>query len=275
MSADHLPPGSGAATEAYAEIWDSWKLYGPLIGTIRNYGISVIPDDWVPWLIWDLGLEDVVPYVRDMRQALAEGPAWQRARGTARGIEIGIGWVESAGIVAPPDQRHDWWQFQVGFEVPVSDVQQLQQLVGIINLSKAAEDELFRIFSPGADFRPIRMDWHRMDRGKADGYSGERIWEGGPLVSMGWTGAAVTELQSEVLAGFEITEVTLARWFAGCRFDVSRMDSRRQPMSQVAITLGAAVSDYAFAHDTWPVVWPESWDEASEPSVTSTSWGEA
>lgn len=275
MSTDLLPPGSGAATEAYSAIWDSWGLYGHFIGTIKNYGITIVPDDWVPWLIWDLGLEEIVPYVRDYRKALAEGPAWQRARGTSRGIEIGIGWVESAGVVAPPDQRHDWWKFQVGFDVPASDVEQMQQLVGIINLSKAAEDEVFRLFSPGADFRPIRMDRHRMDRGLADGYSGVRVWEGGPLISMGWVGAARTDLQPVVTAAFKVCEATLARWFDVYRLDHSRMDRRRIGAVQVATTLASASGDYAFANDTWPVVWPETWDEATEPSLQSTSWGEA
>lgn len=274
MSADHLPPGSGAGTEAFAEIWDSWKFYGPLIGTIRNYGISIIPDDWVPWLIWDLGLEDVVPYVRDMRQALAEGPAWQRARGTARGIEIGIGWVESAGVVAEPDQRHNWWEFQVGFAVPASDVEQLRQLLGIINLSKASEDELFRMFSPGADYRPVRMDLHRMDDGQMDGYSGVRLWDGGPLISMGWVGASAIETESETTVSLQRFDTSLSVWFEGLRFDTHRMGERPAVALASVTALATATDDYLLDDDAWPLVWPESWDAATEPHLASTSWGE-
>lgn len=274
MSDDQLPNFRLALTVALSRIWDGWSDYRPLIATVKGIGVTHTPDDWVPWFIWDRGLEDIVPYVRDMRQALAEGPAWQRARGTARGIEIGIGWVQSAGVVAPPDQRHDWWQFQVGFEVPVSDVQQLQQLVGIINLSKAAEGELFRLFSPGADFRPIRMDWHQMDEGQADGYSGVRVWDGGPLVSMGWVGASVVEPAPAGLAAIIVREARASEWFDGYRFDIDHMDGRPPATLQNAFGVAIGAEDYAFAHDAWPPYWPGSWEAAAEPSVTSTSWGE-
>lgn len=274
MSDEQLPNFRLPMTVALARIWDSWSDIRPLIATVKEIGVTYTPDDWVPWFIWDLGLEDIVPYVRDMRQALAEGPAWQRARGTSRGIEIGIGWVESAGVVAEPDQRHDWWQFQVAFSRPASDIEQLQQLVGIIDLSKAAEGELFRLFSPGADLRPIRMDWHQMDEGQADGYSGVRVWEGGPLVSMGWVGASTVETEAVASAAIILREARASEWFEGYRFDIDHMDERPLPTLQSAGGIAVGAEDYAFAHDAWPPVWPESWAAASQPSVTSTSWGE-
>jgi hypothetical protein len=262
----------GPATRALAHIWDSWSKYAPLIGTIKHIGITNIPDDWVPWLIWDQGLEDIVPYVRDMRQALAEGPAWLRTRGTPAGISTGISFVQSAGIVAASDQRHQWWEFQVAFEQPPSDVAQIQQLDGIIRLSKASEDELFRMYSPGADFRPVRMDMHRMDDGLMDAYSGVRLWDGGPLISFGWANSIATDFGASAIEGVEVTVSIDLSWFDGMRFDQDRMGTRPESLTAYSAELDVSTDTYAFAADSWPVVWPTSWEAAAEPATLTTSW---
>lgn len=271
-----IPVDSGPIAHGYADIWNSWSDHAPLIATIKDFGINIVPDDWVAWFVWDLGLEAVVPYVRDMRQALAEGPAWQRTRGTPRGIEIGIGWVQSAGTVAAPDQRHAWWEFQVSFDTPVADIEQLRQLDGIIGLSKAAEDELFRMVSPGADWRPVRMDFHRFDDGLMDGYSGTALWSGGPLVSMGWTGAFVQDVEPSATSSIQVADATALIWFEGSRLDEVVSDERAPlPALLSAATVAIANDSTVFADDVWPIVWPESWADAAQPQIYSSPWGAA
>lgn len=257
-----------------ADIWNSWSVNAPLIGTIKDYGISIVPDDWVPWFVWDLGLEEVVPYVRDMRQALAEGPLWQRTRGTPRGIEIGIGWVQSSGTVAAPDQRHAWWEFQVSFETPVADIEQLRQLDGIIRLSKAAEDELFRMASPGADWRPVRMDIHRYDDGLMDGYSGAALWPGGPLVSLGWCGVYVQDVGPDTTISMQVADAGALVWFEGSRLDEIMSDELAPlPALMSAATVEIANESTAFADDVWPLVWPDNWADAAQPQIFGSHWG--
>lgn len=260
------------ATRALAAIWDSWSEYAPFIGLIKTIGVTSIPDDWVPWLIFDQGLEDIVPYVRDMRQALAIGPTWQRTRGTPAGISTGISFVQSAGTVAASDQRHQWWEFQVAFEQPPADIAQIRQLDGIIGLSKAAEDELFRMYSPGADFRPVRMDMHRMDQGLMDGYSGVRLWEGGPLISFGWANSIAIDFGSDAATGADLTVSTALSWFDGLRMDRDRFGDRIATLTATTAEIEAASSSYAFAADTWPAIWSASWDTAAEPASLETSW---
>lgn len=259
-----------------ADIWNSWSVHAPLIGAIKDYGINIVPDGWVPWFVWDLGLEEVVPYVRDTRQALAEGPLWQRTRGTPRGIEIGIGWVQSTGTVAAPDQRHAWWEFQVSFDVPVADIEQLRQLDGIIGLSKAAEDELFRMVSPGADWRPVRMDLHRYDDGLMDGYSGTALWPGGPLVSFAWADVHIEDVDVSTTICVQVLEADALSWFEGGRFDLVRMDERLPLPALMSVAQLAVANDAEiFDHDVWPIVWPESWEEAAQPHLSSSQWGAA
>lgn len=227
MSEKLLPNSAGPFTHALAVAWDTEGRYGHLAGTIKDYGITITPDDWVPWFIYDLGLEDVIPYVRTYRQVLAEGPAWLATRGTPAAISIGIGWVESSGEVAPPDGRHNWWEFQVSFDEPPKDLAQLRQLFGIINLSKASEDELFRMYSPGYDFRPVRMDEHRFDDGWFDDYSGQERWEGGPIISFGRDETGVTEFGIEAFGAAMFTSTRVVSLFDGERFDEIVADETR------------------------------------------------
>lgn len=256
----------------YASIWDSWTDYGALIGTIKDYGITIVPDDWVSWFIWDLGLEDVVPYVRDYRKVLADGPAWQRTRGTTTGISTGISFVQSAGVVAASDQRHNWWEFQVAFAEPASDLAQIQQLDGIIRLSRAAEDELFRMYSPGYDFRPVRMDMHRMDEGLMDGYSGEALWIGGPLVSFGWAGSFETSFDLVPDSAAEVTVGDLTVWLEGMRMDMAAFGERPPAIIEAALEIEETTGGEAFAADTWPTSWPSSWAEAADARLFVSDW---
>jgi hypothetical protein len=270
-TADQIPDAH-PVEYAYAWIWDSWAEYGALIGTIKNYGITVVPDDWVPWFIWDLGLEDVVPYIRDYRTVLAAGPAWQRTRGTPDGIATGISFVQSSGVVAPSDQRHNWWEFQVAFAEPASDLDQIQQLDGIIRLSKAAEDELFRMYSPGYDFRPVRMDMHRADDGLMDGYSGEALWNNGPLISFGWSGSNELPVEPALFSAAEVTVGDLTVVLDGMRMDMAAFGERPPAIVEADLELEETTQTDCFAADSWPTAWPTSWEEAADAQLFASDW---
>jgi hypothetical protein len=272
MKLSDLIPNAQPVEYAYASIWDSWTEYGALIGTIKNYGITVVPDDWVPWFIWDLGLEDVVPYIRDYRTVLAAGPAWQRTRGTPDGIATGISFVQSSGVVAASDQRHNWWEFQVAFAEPASDLDQIQQLDGIIRLSKAAEDELFRMYSPGYDFRPVRMDMHRADDGLMDGYSGEPLWENGPLISFGWSGSNELEVEPALFSAAEVTVGDLTVVLDGMRMDMAAFGERPPAIVEADLELEETTQTESFAADSWPTAWPTSWAEAADAQLFASDW---
>lgn len=224
MSEKLLPPRSGPWTRAVAYTMDTNRRISYATVKIKTIGITDFPEDWLPWLIYEYGLEEVVPYVRTLRQALVEGRVWQKRRGTPDGIRIGIGWVESEGQVAPPDGRHSWWQFQVAFSEPPKDLEQIRQLYGIINLSKASEDELFRMFSPGYDLRPVRMDEHRYDDGIMDDYSGAPQWEDGPYISFGVDETHVLEWDIRISGASQTDTGLVFDWFDGTQLDLSLAD---------------------------------------------------
>lgn len=271
MSADVLPGSAGPFTRAITYSWDTSRRYAPWIGSVQTLGLTVeAPEDWVPWLIYDLGLEDVIPYVRDFRRVLAEGPLWQARRGTPAGISIGIGWVDSEGVVAAPDGRHNWWEFQVAFTQPVEDLAQLRQLYGIINLSKAAEDELFRMYSPEYDHRPVRMDQQRFDEGGwMDDYSGAPRWEDGPYISFGRDEVVIVDVDP-LGTGMTVLETTsLVDWFDSMRLDVSRFGEAPSRLWLTADELDQTKLLTNF-EDTWGDRYPQgsdTWRMNGEPQV--------
>ncbi|SDQ99799.1 phage tail protein [Pseudovibrio sp. Tun.PSC04-5.I4] len=272
MSGALLPSGAGTFTFVLAQMWDSHGRYGQHIDNIKHIGVSSTPADWVPWLIWDYGLEEVVPYVRDMQRVLSEGPEWQRARGTDRAFEIAFTWLNSEGYIDTPDGRHQWWDYQLGFTKAPDDLEQLKQLVGLSKLSQAAEGELFRIFSQDLDYRPVRLDEHRYDDGLFDGYSGVRLWEGSPLISVGVSRRAVFAqdgaapvFATELISAF-IQEPGLGLCMDEMIFD----DHPPQPIIYRSGTIFCSARVLDFETSGWPEWWPESWDEVAKPYLIPT-----
>lgn len=205
MAKELLPTGSGRATEALTETWDSRGRYVTKVSTIGPMGRTIFPDEWIPDLVQSNGLAMIVPYVNDFRRALTEGRIWKRHRGTDPAIEMGIRWVTGEGFIEPGDQRHGPFAFQIRFKAPIADVENIKKLDGITRISKSTvRDPAFRFFNTEHDIRIIRGDYHRWDEGSADGYSGMRLWPTGPLVSFG---VHDIEYFDKELAAFEITEV--------------------------------------------------------------------
>ncbi len=272
MTKDLLPFGTTSTAESIARMLDSHGRYAHHIDKIKHIGVTFTPEDWVPWLIWDYGLEEVVPYVRDMQRVLAEGPEWQRTRGTDRAFEIAFTWLNSEGYIDAPDGRHMWWEYQLGFTQSPSDLEQLKQLVGLSRLSQAAEGELFRIFSEDFDHRPVRMDEHCYDDGLFDGYSGLKMWEGSPLISVGVSQAHVMgEGHLAPVTGTLLSFATVLEADKGLRYDEAIFDDHPE---QVVIALHSSTltsgSVLSYEVSGWPDWWPDDWSEVAKPHLIAT-----
>ncbi|WP_279480253.1 hypothetical protein [Aureimonas sp. SK2] len=250
---------------------DSYGRLAPQLQRITAIGRTDTPADWLPYVLENKGLEAIVPYVRDMAKALREGKYWLKKRGTETAIEIGIGWVNSSGTVAPADGRHHWYRFQVAYPDPPQDLQQIRQLVGITNLSKSSWDELFRLYSPDYDHRPVRMDEHRYDDGGwMDDYSGAPRWEGGPYLSFGRDGGSVVDLDPHASSGGVFEGASLvSRDDEGMRYDEARFGERpRTACGSVGETDGTFTG--AFDADTWPdQIADRPWSEMTGPTSFS------
>ena len=61
------------------------------------------PDFMLPWLIWEYGLEHLLPYLSDPRLAIQEGVRWQRIRGTPESVDMALGWLGLEDTVIEPE----------------------------------------------------------------------------------------------------------------------------------------------------------------------------
>lgn len=61
------------------------------------------PDGWLDALIFEYGLAELSPYIKDKRQLIKDGIAWQRIRGTPQSVHDALNWIDvSADIKEPP-----------------------------------------------------------------------------------------------------------------------------------------------------------------------------
>ncbi|CAH9057719.1 hypothetical protein PSECIP111854_02054 [Pseudoalteromonas sp. CIP111854] len=109
-------------------------------------------DAQLMWLVWEYGLESILPYSQDLRQTLKEGLAWQRIRGTPKSLTTALGWLElnNAQIEnTPPGQHYYTYQINAG-EVPGDE--RLAKVVKLAQLSAPVSSQLTRVYH-GYDIR--------------------------------------------------------------------------------------------------------------------------
>ena len=130
------------------EIWEA----AGRVGDIK----TDLPDAAIPFLIWELGLEPVVPYLIDLRRALAEGRAWQRIRGTPRAIQTALSWRDMGAVVE--EDPDGWWdRYQLGLDRVITAAADRAALAALARLSQPAHSDLIRVYH-GYDLRPLKLN---------------------------------------------------------------------------------------------------------------------
>ena len=109
---------------------------GPAAELIRTAKRENIPDSVVPFLIYEYGLGELLPYLSDPRTAIATGVLWQRLRGTPQSFRIALGWIGNDGIIEESEGGTSRWsQFQLGLASAPVDLSQTDSVVEIGRLS--------------------------------------------------------------------------------------------------------------------------------------------
>lgn len=115
------------------------------------------PDDWLMWLIWEYGLEELLPYLPDPRVALVSGLQWQRIRGTPASITMALSWLGLAAVIEETDPlRVHWYEYMLD-PGTVPSRPELRNLVGLAKLSAPVGTRLARVFH-GYDCRRAVWD---------------------------------------------------------------------------------------------------------------------
>jgi hypothetical protein len=116
------------------------------------------PDDWLYWLVWEYGLEELIPYLSDPRDILEDGIQWQRIRGTPASLSLALSWL---GVLAAyveeedPLTRH-WYEYQIDPGL-IPERPLLENIVGLARLSAPVGTRLSRVYH-GYDLRRAIYD---------------------------------------------------------------------------------------------------------------------
>jgi hypothetical protein len=159
------------AIEAGMQIDEALWQAARRIGDIKTDA----PDAALPFLIWENGLEILLPWISDLRLLYDKGPAWQRIRGTPDAIVEALSWVNFAPTAIEEAAASTWWDlFQMAMP-GVVDQKRLETIFSLTRLSKAAHTDIIRVYNSCWDIRAFEVDQMRLDGGGyLDDWSG--VW---------------------------------------------------------------------------------------------------
>jgi hypothetical protein len=148
-------------------------------------GIKSHPDDaLIPWLIWEYGLGELLPYLSDPRRAINEGVIWQRSRGTHAALITALGWVGLSTRIEQEVPGVHFAQFQIDAGA-VPDQATIDAMIGIARLSAPARSRLARIFNQDWDLRRLMLDGSSLGDALLSDYSGVLHADGVTRLSFG------------------------------------------------------------------------------------------
>ena len=103
MTPNHLLPTNATPLEqALSLSTDALTRLAQPTDAIRQFKTDP-SDPLLPWLIWEYGLGELLPYLPEPRRAIAEGILWQRLRGTPRALQIALGWMGADDVFVEPE----------------------------------------------------------------------------------------------------------------------------------------------------------------------------
>lgn len=204
---DLLPPNATQLERDFSRVTSSLVRAEQPIPTIRTAKRSDIPDSVIPWLIYEYGLGEILPYITDQRQAVSDGVLWQRIRGTPEAVRVALQWIGIEGLIEEPEGGTDRWaEYMLGLSEATTGDEIIDRIVGVTTISSPVRSRLQRIYSV-YDFRRFVLDDTLLsDGGMLSDHSGVRPQPGGPQISYGQqtgisaaTGSAVAACHTTVL----------------------------------------------------------------------------
>lgn len=156
-----LPPASTPWARAVAEANDPFAgLYGPFTDVLTSQ--RVLQPQFLPFVIWELGLGELSPYVPSLYQLVEEGPRWNRIRGTPASIRKGLSWIGYDGAVREAAvRRRAWSKFDVHLSrIRDSELPDLDRISGIVSLAAPARSRFWRGYA-GLDVQPAETSYRK------------------------------------------------------------------------------------------------------------------
>ena len=184
MTSEHLLPANATPLEqALSLATDALSRLALPTDAIRQFKTDP-SDPLLPWLIWEYGLGELLPYLPEPRQAIAEGILWQRLRGTPAALTTALAWIGASATIEqePPGVHFAEFQLDPG-QVQGSDTA-IANLIAIARLSAPARSRLSRIYH-GYDLRRLVLDESRLGEALLSDHSGVFWRDGQTKLSFG------------------------------------------------------------------------------------------
>ena len=215
MTSDHLLPANATPLEqALSLATDSLSRLALPTDAIRQFKTDP-SDPLLPWLIWEYGLGELLPYLPEPRQAIAEGILWQRLRGTPAALSTALAWIGASATIEQEAPGVHFAEFQLDpGQVQGSDTA-IANLIAIARLSAPARSRLSRIYH-GYDLRRVVLDESRLGDALLSDHSGVLWKDGQTKLSFG----RVSQLANPPV------DITLAPAREAVRFAVARLIDR-------------------------------------------------
>lgn len=135
-------------------------------------------DEDLPFLIWEWGLQPILPYLSDPRRALKDGRLWQKIRGTIPAGHMARDWID---INAQHEQQQDK-RFHLHLDQLVTGYG-MQAVIALTNMSKSLRSDFYRI-TYKLDHREVRGAHSKYGQSITATMSGFRFKEDWPLLSL-------------------------------------------------------------------------------------------
>lgn len=184
---DLLPPNATTLERDLSRVTSSLERAGGPVPIVRTAKRVNIPDSVVPWLIFEYGLGEILPYLgNNQRRALAEGVLWQRIRGTPEAVRIALSWINITGLIDESEGGSARWaEYQMGLSAGTTGEQVIDDIVGVTRISSPVRSRLQRIYAV-YDFRRFVLDDSLLsDGGMLSDHSGVRPRPDWPQISYG------------------------------------------------------------------------------------------
>lgn len=274
-----LETGSNLALESSGPR-SSPALAVPVIRTAKRINI---PDSVVPWLIWEYGLGEILPYLPDMRQALAQGIAWQRIRGTPQSLTIALSWIGITGLVEESEGgSYRWAEYQLGLAAPTQGDAIIDQIVGVARISNPVRSRLQRIYAVYDLRRAVYDKCSWSDGSIYSDHSGVRPRPDWPQISYGQFTTHLIEESTQAYHSLTDIYPTLVEYVTRFRYDQDSWDEGwhdlnlpgtiTETIGQSSGYVGQSWAAFAWRNVSWadagPMVHDANWETVPATTVT-------
>lgn len=249
---DLLPSNSTPLERDFSRSTSSLQRAGRPVPVVRNAKRINIPDSVIPWLIYEYGLGEVLAYITNQRQAVADGVLWQRIRGTPEAVRVALQWVDVEGLIEEPEAGTDRWaEYMLGLTKATHGEEIIDRIVGVTTISSPVRSRLQRIYAVYDRRRFVLDDSLLSDGSPLSDHSGVRPRPDWPQISYGEITSVRVEEAATVAAGATTIVPSLVKNFDRFLLSQSLLDEEWHVLNHPAIITETIGYSCRYTSQTW------------------------